>query len=137
MEIQDKLELIKKSDEWNHMYETAEKSFVTGNTTKEQYLAFKDYIKTRKYGADHFENVAYYAFKHRIPTIDLEEYLDNEIIKCWKMLYTGQNAYLYGGGGDCMKYESIPQFKIKVIYIYNKFIKNEFEYKDDKVELKK
>lgn len=125
MENQDKLDLIIASDSFNHLYKKI--SFVTGETTKEQYLVFKDYIKTRKYGADHFENVAYYAFKHCIPIIDLEEYLDNEIIKCWKMLYTGKNAYLYGGGGDCMKYEAIPKFKKKVIEIYNKFatLKNE------------
>lgn len=137
MENQDKLELIKKSDEWNHMYETPEKSFVTGNTTKEQYLAFKDYIKTRKYGSDHFENIAYYAFKHRIPTIDLDDYLNNAVIKCWKMLYTGQNSYTYGGGGECMKYEAIPNFKKKVMYVYNKFKKGEYYQIGDKVEIKK
>ena len=43
------------------------------------------------------------------------------------MLYHGENAWTYGSGGDCMKYEAIPRFKRKVIETYNKFatLKNE------------
>lgn len=135
MENQDKLDLIIASDSFNHLYEKI--SFVTGETTKDQYLAFKNYIKTRPYGAYHYEYVAYYAFKHRIPTIDLDDYLNNAVIKCWKMLYTGQNSCTYGGGGECMKYEAIPNFKKKVMYVYNKFKKGEYYQIGDKVEIKK
>lgn len=134
METQNKLELINKSDEFNHLYEKI--SFTTGETTKEQYLAFKNYIKTRPQGALHYEYVAYYAFKHQIPTIDLYDYLNYEVIRCWKMLYHGKNSLWYGGGGECMKYEAIPNFKRKVMYIYNKFKKGEYYQIGDKVEIK-
>lgn len=129
------LDLIKKSDEFNHMYTHENEDFVINATTKEQFLAFKKYIKDGEYHSHH-EYVAYYAFKHRIgcdfeneelvDNMKLREYLDNEIIKCYKMLYHGKNSYEYCGGGDCMKYEAIPRFKKKVIELYNKFANNDF-----------
>ena len=129
------LDSIKKSDEFNHMYTHKGEDFVIDATTKEQFLAFKDFIKSKSH--HHYVYVAYYAFKHRIgcdfengeliDNLKLREYLDNEIVKCYKMLYHGENAWTYGGGGDCMKYEAIPRFKRKVIETYNKFatLKNE------------
>ena len=124
------LDLINKSDEFNHMYTHENEDFVINATTKEQFLEFKKYIKDGKYH-QHHEYIAYYAFKHRIgcdfeneelvDNMKLREYLDNEIIKCYKMLYHGENSWIYGGGGDCMKYEAIPRFKRKVIETYNKF----------------
>ena len=124
------LDLIKKSDEFNHMYTRENEDFVINATTKEQFLEFKKYIKDGKYH-QHHEYIAYYAFKHRIgcdfeneelvDNLKLREYLDNEIVKCYKMLYHGENSWTYGGGGDCMKYEAIPRFKRKVIETYNKF----------------
>ena len=129
------LDLIKKSDEFNRMYTRENEDFVIDATTKEQYLAFKDFIKSKSHS--HYVYVAYYAFKHRIgcdfengelvDNIKLREYLDNEIVKCYKMLYNGDDYFAYGGGGDSMKYEAIPNFKRKVIKTYNKFatLKNE------------
>ena len=55
----------------------------------------------------------------------LHECLDTEITcNCWSMLWHGKNGY--GGGEVCMKYEAIPNFKKKVINIYNKFAENNF-----------
>lgn len=51
------------------------------------------------------------------------------------MLWHGKNAY--GGCEVCMKYEAIPNFKKKVISIYNKFAENNFEIVDNKIKLKK
>ena len=86
-------------------------------------------------------------FKHRIgcdfeneELVDntcLHAWIDNEIIyKCWNMLWHGKNACSYGGGECCMNYEAIPNFKKKVISIYNKFAENNFEIVDNKVKLK-
>jgi hypothetical protein len=52
------------------------------------------------------------------------------------MLWYGQDAYVYGGGEGCMKYEAISKFKKKVIEIYNKFAENNFEIVDNEVKLK-
>ena len=127
------LNLIKSSDEFNHTYDKVD--FVIDSTKKEQYLDFKDLIKSK--GHHHYIYVAYYAFKHRIgcdyengelvDNMKLREYLDNEIIKCWKMLYNGESSYMYGGGGDCMKYEAIPNFKKRVIETYNRFATLKYE----------
>ena len=129
------LDLIKKSDEFNHMYTHKGEDFVIDATAKEQFLVFKEYVKSKSH--HHYVYVAYYAFKHRIgcdfengelvDNLKLREYLDNEIVKCYKMLYHGENSWIYGGGGDCMKYEAIPRSKRKVIETYNKFatLKNE------------
>lgn len=126
------LDLIKKSDEFNHMYTHEGEDFVIDATTKDQYLAFKEYIKKESKNDNimHHDSVAYWLFKHRIgcdfendelvDNMKLREALDNEIINCYKMLYSGR-YYTYGGGGNCMKYEAIPRFKRKVIETYNKF----------------
>lgn len=128
--LNDRIELIKASDDFNKTYEDID--FVINATTKEQYLAFKKFIKdeSKEDNILHHESVAYWLFKHRIgcdfeneglvDNIKLREALDNHILKCWKMLDSGR-YYTYGGGGDCMKYEAIPKFKRKVIETYNKF----------------
>lgn len=131
-----RIDLVKSSDEFNKIYE--KEDFSINATTKEQYLAFKQYIKQSEYGYHHHVYVAYYMFKHRIEKEKLHEFLDNEIISnCWKMLWCGRDAYEYGGGEDCMKYEAIPNFKRKVISIYNKFAEGKYEIIDNKVELKR
>ena len=144
-----RIDLVKSSDEFNKIYE--KEDFSINATTKEQYLVFKQYLKQYidKYGdVHHHIYVAYYMFKHRIgcdfengelvDNLALHNWLDNEIIiKCWKMLWHGKNAYIYGGGEGCMKYEAIPKFKKKVIEIYNTFAEGKYEIIDNKVELKK
>lgn len=139
-----RINLVKSSDDFCHTYD--KEDFSINATTKEQYLAFKQYIKQSEYGYRHHVYVAYYMFKHRIGCnfknenlVDiraLHAWLDTEIIcNCWNMLWHGKNAY--GGGEVCMKYEAIPNFKKKVISIYNKFAENNFEIADNKIKLKK
>ena len=139
-----RINLVKSSDDFCHTYD--KEDFSINATTKEQYLAFKQYIKQSEYGYRHHVYVAYYMFKHRIGycfenenLVDiraLHECLDTEITcNCWNMLWHGKNGY--GGGEVCMKYEAIPNFKKKVINIYNKFAENNFEIVDNKIKLKK
>jgi len=136
MNTQDRIDLVKSSDEFNKTY--SKEDFSINATTKEQYLAFKEYLKqyVEKYKyAPHHIYVAYYMFKHRID--NLHEYLDNEIVhRCWKMLWYGKDPYEYGGGEGCMKYEAIPHFKRKVINIYNNFVENNFEIVNNEIKLK-
>lgn len=140
-----RIDLVKSSDEFCKTY--SKEDFSINATTKEQYLAFKQYIKQAEYGHRHHVYVAYYMFKHRIgcdfengelvDNIALHAWLDSEIIcKCWNMLWYAKNGYVYGGGEGCMKYEAIPNFKKKVISIYNKFVENNFEIVDNEVKLK-
>jgi len=140
-----RIDLVKSSDEFCQTY--SKEDFSINATTKEQYLAFKQYIKQAEYGHHHHVYVAYYMFKHRIgcdfengELVDnraLHAWLDSEIIcKCWNMLWYAQNYGYYGGGEGCMKYEAIPNFKKKVISIYNKFAENNFEIVDNEVKLK-
>lgn len=140
-----RIDLVKSSDEFNKIYE--KEDFSINATTKEQYLAFKQYIKQAEYGHHHHVYVAYYIFKHRIgcdfeneelvDNIKLHKFLDNEISnKCWNMLWYGKDAYVYGGGEGCMKYEAIPKFKRKVIEIYNVFAEGKYEIIDNKIKLK-
>ena len=130
-----RIDLVKSSDEFCQTYN--KEDFSINATTKEQYLAFKQYIKQYKDGHHHHVYVAYYMFKHRIEKEKLHEFLDNEIVnKCWNMLWYAKNYGYYGGGEGCMKYEAIPNFKRKVISIYNKFAENNFEIVDNKVKLK-
>ena len=141
-----RIDLVKSSDDFYQIY--SKEDFTINATTKEQYLAFKQYIKQAEHGGySHHVYVAYYMFKHRIgcdfeneELVDntlLHVWIDNEIIyKCWNMLWHGKNACSYGGGECCMKYEAIPNFKKKVISIYNKFAENNFEIVDNKVKLK-
>lgn len=139
-----RINLVKSSDDFCHTYD--KEDFSINATTKEQYLAFKQYIKQSEYGYRHHVYVAYYMFKHRIgynfeneKLVDiraLHECLDTEITcNCWSMLWHGKNGY--GGGEVCMKYEAIPNFKKKVINIYNKFAENNFEIVDNEIKLKK
>ena len=143
-----RIDLVKSSDEFNKIYE--KEDFSINATTKEQYLAFKQYIKESideyEY-APHHVYVAYYMFKHRIgcdfengelvDNLALHAWLDSEIIcKCWKLLWYARNPWVYGGGEGCMKYEAIPKFKRKVIETYNAFAEGKYEIIDNKVELK-
>lgn len=140
-----RIDLVKSSDEFCKTY--SKEDFSINATTKEQYLAFKQYVKQYKDGHYHHVYVAYYMFKHRIgcdfengelvDNIVLHAWLDTEIIcKCWNMLWYAKNYGYYGGGEGCMKYEAIPNFKKKVISIYNKFAENNFEIVDNEVKLK-
>ena len=140
-----RIDLVKSSDNFCQTY--SKEDFSINATTKEQYLAFKQYIKQAEYGHHHHVYIAYYIFKHRIgcgfeneelvDNIALHAWLDNEIIcKCWNMLWYAKDAYAYGGGEGCMKYEAIPNFKKKVISIYNKFAENNFEIVNNEVKLK-
>ena len=94
------------------------KIFTSKETTKEQYLKFKEYIKNKKYCA-HRDYVAYYIFKHRIQGTDRDAYLEDEVRnRCWKGLYHGRIVY---SGGDLTESYAIPQFKNLVIEKYNEF----------------
>lgn len=93
------------------------KIFTNNATTKEQYLKFKEYIKSRKHS--HWTYVAYYIFKHRIKGEERDKYLDEEVkTRCHKGLSSGR---LVGSGGDMTEYYAIPLFKNYVIEEYNKF----------------
>lgn len=143
-----RIDLVKSSDEFIKIYD--KEDFSINATTKEQYLAFKEYLKQYvekyKYAPPHIY-VAYYMFKHRIgcdfkngelvDNLALHAWLDSEIIcRCWKMLWYSKWPWYYGGGEGCMKYEAIPNLKKKVISIYNKFAENNFEIIDNEVKLK-
>lgn len=92
--------------------------FTDKATTKEQYLRFKDFIKSNKYHS-HRDYVAYYIFKHRLVGKERDEYLEDEVRnRCWKGLYHGRIAY---SGGDLTESYAIPHFKNLVIERYNKF----------------
>ena len=95
------------------------KFFTDSETTKEQYLKFKEFIKSDA-EKDHADYVAYYLFKHRIVGEERDKYLEDEVRhRCYKMLVSGR---WYGvGGGDCVEYEAIPSFKNAVITRYNKY----------------
>ena len=96
--------------------------FTDKATTKEQYLRFKDFIKSNKYRHVHRDYVAYYIFKHRLVGKERDEYLEDEVRnRCWKGLYHGRIAY---SGGDLTESYAIPHFKNLVIERYNKFAEN-------------
>ena len=96
-----------------------EKIFFTSNeTTKEQYLKFKEFIKEPCVHS-HADYVAYYIFKHRLIGDERDKYLEDEVRhRCWKMLVTGRSGY---SGGYMVEYEAIPMFKNAVIKVYNKY----------------
>lgn len=102
-----------------------EKKFFTDKeTTKEQYLKFKEYIKdTTKY-KDHADYVAYYIFKHRLNGEERDNYLEDEVRhRCYKGLRSGRiTSY---GGGDMTESYAIPMFKNWVISRYNKFVEED------------
>ena len=93
------------------------KFFTNSETTKEQYLKFKEFIKSDAY-KDHADYVAYYIFKHRLVGEERDKYLEDEVRqRCWKMLVTGR----WGSGGDMVEYEAVPMFKNAVIKVYNQY----------------
>lgn len=111
--------------------------FSINETTKENYLKFKEEIKSKSHG--HAFYIAYYIFKHRIGRdsetnlVDsqvIEKYLDEVVIPaCYKGLY---NGYIYPCcGGDCVKY-AINRFKQQVRYYYNLYADPELikQYED-------
>jgi hypothetical protein len=109
----------KQNKEIHHM----EKRFFTDKeTTKEQYLKFKEYIKENCHG--HSAYIAYYIFKHRLKGEERDAYLEDEVRKrCWKGLYSGRiTSY---GGGDMTESYGIPMFKNWVIGKYNEFAEYE------------
>jgi hypothetical protein len=93
------------------------KQFTNAETTKEQYLKFKEYIK--QHSNAHYVYVAYYIFKHRLEGEERDTYLEDEVRhRCWKGLYHGR---ILGTGGDCTESFAVPMFKNKVIDWYNKY----------------
>jgi SUMO ligase MMS21 Smc5/6 complex component len=94
------------------------KIFTDKETTKEQYLKFKEFIKSDAF-KDHSDYVAYYIFKHRIEGADRDAYLEDEVKnRCYKALYSGRLA---GSGGEMTENYAIPTFKRWVIKVYNKY----------------
>lgn len=103
--------------------------FSINETTKENYLKFKEEIK--RISHSHYFYIAYYIFKHRIgkdPETNLvdsnviEKYLDEVVIPaCYKGLY---NGYIVATGGDNIKY-AIENFKERVRYWYNFYADSE------------
>ena len=101
------------------------KEYSINETTKAQYLKFKDAIK--KGNHPHAFYVAYYIFKHRIgedpetklrDNLVIKKYVDDVVISaCHKGLYHG---YIGGCGGDMIEY-GIRNFKSDIIYYYNSF----------------
>lgn len=107
--------------EYNELIEginMEKKNFVNVETTKEQYLKFKEYIKANKW-LSHYTYVAYYIFKHRLVGEERDKYLEDEVKnRCWKGLYTGR---ICGNGGDMTDKYAVPLFKNLVIEKYNEF----------------
>ena len=94
------------------------KVFTDKETTREQYLKFKEFIKSESY-KDHSDYVAYYIFKHRITGEDRDAYLEDEVRnRCYKGLYSGRLA---GMGGEMTENYAIPRFKNWVINKYNEY----------------
>jgi hypothetical protein len=92
------------------------KIFTNTETTREQYLKFKEFIKSDA-EKNHADYVAYYIFKHRLTGEERDKYLEDEVRKrCWKGLYHGRIVHT---GGDLTESEAIPYFKNQVIKYYN------------------
>ena len=99
--------------------------FTDKPTTKEQYLKFKEAIKTNSHG--HAYYVAYYIFKHRLNGEERDKHLENEVRhRCYKGLRSGR---ITGSGGDMTESFAIPAFKNWVISTYNKFADSNEEEK--------
>ena len=95
------------------------KIFTNTETTKEQYLKFKEFIKSDA-EKDHSDYVAYYIFKHRITGEERDKYLEDEVnTRCHKMLFSGRWNCM--PGGDWTERVAIPSFKNTVISKYNKY----------------
>ena len=105
------------------IYHMEKKFFTEKETTKEQYLKFKEYIKSEA-EKDHADYVAYYIFKHRLSGEERDNYLEDEIRhRCYKGLRSGRiTSY---GGGDMTESYAIPMFKNWVISRYNKFVEED------------
>jgi hypothetical protein len=100
------------------------KIFTSKESTKEQYLKFKEFIKSDAY-KDHSDYVAYYIFKHRIEGEERDKYLEDEIRhRCWKMLYSGRWGV---SGGEMTESYVVPAFKNRVITTYNKYASTDGE----------
>lgn len=98
------------------------KNFTNNATTKEQYLKFKEFIKSES-NKDHADYVAYYIFKHRLEGEERDKYLEEEVRnRCFKGLYSGRIA---GSGGEMTENYAIPTFKNWVIRVYNKYAESE------------
>ena len=98
------------------------KIFTNNATTKEQYLKFKEFIKSDAY-KEHSDYVAYYIFKHRLEGDERDKYLEDEVRhRCYKGLYSGRIA---GSGGEMTENYAIPLFKNWVIKTYNKYAETE------------
>ena len=92
--------------------------FTSEATTREQYLEFKEYIKS-DVAKNHADYVAYYIFKHRLVGEEREQYLEDEVRnRCYKMLFSGRWGV---PGGDWTENTAIPSFKNAVINRYNQF----------------
>ena len=104
-----------------------EKIFFTSNeTTKEQYLKFKEFIKEPCVHS-HADYVAYYIFKHRLIGDERDKYLEDEVRhRCYKGLRSGR---ITGTGGDMTENYAIPTFKNWVIRKYNEFAESDGEEK--------
>ena len=98
-------------------------NFANVETTREQYINFKNYIKSES-EKNHADYVAYYIFKHRIGGEERDKYLEDEVRhRCYKGIYSGRiTAY---GGGDMTESYGIPMFKNWVISRYNKYAEEE------------
>ena len=98
------------------------KNFTNKETTKEQYLKFKEFIKSEKYHV-HRDYVAYYIFKHRLTGEERDAYLEDEVRnRCYKGLYAGR---IVNTGGEMTESYAIPLFKNSVISLYNRFAGDE------------
>ena len=93
------------------------KIFTDKETTREQYLKFKEYIKENTHG--HSAYVAYYIFKHRLTGEERDAYLEDEVRnRCYKGLYSGR---IVSTGGEMTENYAIPMFKNWVINKYNEY----------------
>ena len=125
--------------------EKVNEQFSINETTKDNYLKFKEEIKkgSKDNPISHFFNVAYYIFKHRIgrdPETNLvdsnviEKYLDEVVIPaCYKGLYHGR---IYPHCGGYYINTAIREFKQRVRYIYNQYADPELvkQYEEAKKE---
>jgi hypothetical protein len=104
-----------------------QKIFTSEATTREQYLKFKEFIKS-DIEKDHADYVAYYIFKHRITGEERDKYLEDEVrTRCYKMLFSGRWGT---AGGDWTDRVAIPSFKNAVINRYNQYATTDGEEKE-------
>lgn len=121
---------VNNTEKLNQLENQVYNQFSINETSKENYLKFKEEIKKESHL--HYFYIAYYIFKHRIgrdPETNLvnnqviEKYLDEVVIPaCYKGLYHGR-IYPYCGG-DCVN-TAIKEFKRQVRYIYNQYADSE------------